>query len=168
MIRQLVQLIVVFLIQVLVINNLDLSGYINPYIYPLIILSLPLKTTRIPLMLYSFALGLVMDLFCNTSGMHAAAMLLLGYMRPVIYQSLSPRSNMNMEEMLNIKNMGFTSFLYYTLILVFVHHFLYFFLEVFSFNQFFRTLLKIVLSTLFSSMLIIITAILFAPIKRRN
>lgn len=154
--------------QVLVINNLELSAYINPYIYPLIILSLPLNTARTTILFYAFAVGLAMDFFCNTAGMHAAAMLWLAYMRPFIFKSLSPRSNINAEEMLSVKSIGFTSFLYYSLILIFLHHFLYFFLEVFSFNQFFHTLLKIILSTFFSALLVIITAILFAPNKLRT
>lgn len=168
MIKQVLLLLALFVMQVLVINNLGISTYINPYIYPLIILSLPLKTTRIMLLLYAFGVGLLMDLFCNTAGMHAAALLVMAYMRPFVFRSLSPRSNINADEMLHVKSIGLSSFFYYTLILIFLHHFIYFFLEIFSFSHFFKTMLKVVLSTVFSSLLILISAVLIAPNKSRS
>lgn len=168
MIRQILLILVLFVMQVLVINNLELSVYINPYVYPLIILSLPLKTSRPALLFYAFATGLIIDLFLNSPGMHAASLLLLAFMRPFILQSLSPRSNIAVEEMLNVKNVGLSSFFYYTIILVFLHHLFYFFIEVLSFKQFFQTLLKVILSTVFSSLLIVLCSILFSPNKSRS
>lgn len=167
MIKIILQFIVLLILQVLVINNLELSFYINPYIYPLFILTLPLKTSRVALLLMAFGSGIVIDFFTNTAGMHAAALVWMAYMRPFIFKSLSPRSNISSDDMLNIKSVGLSSFFYYTMILLFLHHFLYFFLEVFSFANFFSTLLKVLLSTAVSGLLVMILAILFAPQKSR-
>lgn len=153
--------------QVLVLNNLELSVYLNPYIYPLIILSLPLKTTRPILLFMAFGIGLTMDFFLNSAGMHSASLLCLAFMRPFVIQSLSPRSNIPMEDMLSVKNVGISSFFYYTVILIFLHHLVYFFLEIFSMTQFFQTMLKIILSTAFSTLLVVLSSILFAPNKSR-
>ena len=168
MIRIVIQFLILFFLQVLVINNLELSFYINPYIFPLFILSLPLKTSRPALLFIAFGSGLLMDFFCNSGGMHAAALTWLAYMRPYIYQSLSPRSNIDMDEILHVKAMGLSSFFYYSIILLFLHHFLFFFLEAFSFSNFFLTLFKVILSTAVTTILIVILAIFFAPQKSRN
>lgn len=168
MIRQIIQFSFLFIIQILVLNNLEISTYINPYIYMLIILSLPLRTPRPALLIYAFGLGLLMDLFSNTMGMHAASLLVLAYMRPFVFQSLSTRSNINMEELFGVRSIGFSSFFYYTFILVFAHHFIYFLLEIFSLKYFFQTMFKVLLSTVFSSILIMFCAILFAPNKSRT
>ena len=71
--KNIFRFIILVLVQVLVLNNIQFLGYINPYIYILFILSLPVRTPRWASLLLAFVLGLTIDIFANTPGMHASA-----------------------------------------------------------------------------------------------
>jgi hypothetical protein len=67
----------------------------------------------------------------------------------------------------SISSKGPIGFLVYALVLVFIHHFLLFFLEAFSFNQFLATLTRIFFSTLFTVLLIALGQLLFYKIVKK-
>ena len=87
---QLIRFVVLVLIQVLILNNLLLPGVFNPYIYPLFLLLLPIRMPIWLLLLVGFVAGLTIDLFSNTMGMHAAASVLLCFMRPQVLKLIEP------------------------------------------------------------------------------
>lgn len=72
--------------QILIFNNLDFLGYINPFPYLLFIILYPVNGNKTGLLVASFFLGLILDMFCNSGGVHAAASLLLAYYRPYIFK----------------------------------------------------------------------------------
>src|SRR5580658_7192394 len=111
---QLFRFIILVGIQVLVLNNLELNGVFNPYIYPLFILLLPINTPKWLLLLLGFGTGLVIDMFSNTMGMHAAATTLLAYMRPYILNVLQPSGGYEPEDKPTLSNMGFRWFITYS------------------------------------------------------
>ena len=80
--RYILIFILLLLIQLLVLNNINLGGYINPYVYLLFILLLPYGTPRWVLLLVGFFTGLVVDYFSNTLGLHASATLILAFFGP--------------------------------------------------------------------------------------
>lgn len=155
------------LFQVLVLNNLDLSYYISPYIYPLIIFMLPFRISQIALMFIALVCGLILDAFCNTMGMHAAALVFVAFLRPYIIRAITPRTGYEITDKPNIRVFGFTWFLTYTGILLLLHHLLYFFLEIFSFQNTLVTLGKVLVSTGFSLLFVIIIAYLFSRERKR-
>lgn len=161
------QFIVICLLQVLLFNNLMLGGYINPFPYIYFILILPITIGRIPLLLIGFVLGLIMDMFADTGGIHAAATTLIAYYRPLLLKARSPREGYELQAVPHIKVFGFGWFFSYAAILVFLHHTVLFFLEVFRFAEFFRTLLKVFLSGSLSITLIILAEFLFVSNRRR-
>ena len=73
--------ILLVLFQVLVLNNIQFLGYINPYLYILFILSLPVQMPRWFLLVLAFILGLSIDIFSNTLGMHAFATVFVAFFR---------------------------------------------------------------------------------------
>ena len=147
--------ILLILLQVLLFNNIEFSGYVNPYVYIMFILLLPVEISSWLLLVIAFFTGLTIDLFCGSPGMHASATVLAGFVRPYILRLLSPRDGYETGSDPSMIIYGFKWFLIYTLIIVLIHHTALFYLEVFRFTDFFRTLLRVILSSLFSITFII-------------
>ena len=142
--------IILVLLQVLLFNNIQFSGYINPYIYIMFILLLPVEVPGWLLLIISFFTGLTIDFFSGSPGMHTSATVLAGFVRPYILRIISPRDGYEPGGNPSIFAYGVRWFLIYTLVIVVVHHSALFYLEVFRFTDFFRTLLRVLLSSLFS------------------
>ena len=151
----LLQFVVLALAQVLLFNNIDFSGYINPYIYILFVLLLPFNTPKLIYLLISFAMGLVIDLFMGTPGVHSSATLLMAFSRPSVMRIYSPREGYQTGTYPRLTQFGMEWFVKYTVTLVLLHHFTLFYLEVFTFHHFFSTFLRAFLSSLLTSLLII-------------
>ncbi|MCF8303072.1 MAG: hypothetical protein K9I94_07335 [Bacteroidales bacterium] len=155
-------------IQVLVFDGINFGGYIDPYFYVFFILVLPMETRKWTLLFTSFLLGLGVDLFSNTIGMHAAAATFMAYMRPKVIQYLSSRRDYDAGMQPLIRDMGFRWFFSYSFILVLLHHITLFFIEVFRFSEFLTTLYRAGISTLATLLVIILTQYLFFYKKKRR
>jgi rod shape-determining protein MreD len=155
--RNIFRFVVVVLFQVLVMDNVMINGYMIPYIYILFILLLPFETPRWIQLLSGFALGLAMDLFTGTMGLHTAATVLIAFARPYLLNLLAPRDGFEPETFPRIYYYGFTWFLKYTLLIVLLHHMALFYLEVFQLKDFFSTLLRVIMSTILSTSTIVLS-----------
>jgi rod shape-determining protein MreD len=155
--------ILLVLLQVLLFDNIRFSGYINPYVYLMFIILLPIVIPSWLLLLLSFLIGLIMDFFTNSPGMHSFATVLAGFVRPYILRIISPKDGYESGAVPSMLTYGFGWFFTYTTLIVLVHHTALFYIEVFRFADFFRTLLRVLLSSLFS-----ITFILLLEYYRRR
>ncbi len=155
-----------FLLQIYVFNNIELLGYLNPYVYVLFILLLPLETPRMLLLIASFIMGFSIDYFSNTIGLNMIACVLIAYLRPGLIRALSPKSEQDPGIKIGIRDLGFRWFFIYASILVIVHHLVLFYLEVFRFNEFFETLKRSLFSAVFTIVIIIISQYLFFKPKK--
>jgi rod shape-determining protein MreD len=155
-IRFTVIFIVLVLLQVLLFNNIQFSGYVNPYVYLLFILLLPVEIPSWLLLLLSFFLGMIIDFFSGSPGMHSAATVLAAFVRPSLLRSNSPRDGYEPGAQPSMLTYGFRWFLIYASLIVLVHHTALFYLEVFRLADFFRTLLRVLLSSVFSVTFILI------------
>jgi rod shape-determining protein MreD len=151
-------LIFIFLIllQVLLFNNIQFSGYVNPYVYIMFILLLPIEIPSWLLLLLSFATGLIIDFFSGSPGMHTSATVLAGFVRPNVLRIIAPRDGYESGSDPSMMIYGFRWFFFYTLLIVLIHHTTLFYLEVFRFADFFRTMLRVILSSLFSMTFILL------------
>lgn len=147
------------LVQVLILNQVQFSGFFNPYIYVLFILLLPTNTPKYAVLILGFILGFVIDIFTNTLGVHSAATVFVAFIRPAILRLISNREDDRGDYPgLNHSNPGW--FITYVLMMVFIHHFILFYLEVYTFSNFFTTFYRIILSSLFSSLVIVLSQFL--------
>lgn len=144
------------LLQVLLFNNIQFSGYINPYVYIMFILLLPVEIPSWLLLFVSFGLGITIDFFCSSPGMHSSATVLAGFSRPYILRVTAPRDGYELGPNPSMVSYGFRWFLTYTIIIVLIHHTALFYLELFRITDFFRTLLRVFLSSLFSIIFILL------------
>lgn len=145
--------------QVLILNQVQFSGYANPYIYVLFILLLPLSTPPYLMMLLAFLIGLVVDIFSNSLGLHAASSVLIAFIRPVVIRLISDREE-DRSDYPGLFQNSFGWFISYVGILVVIHHFALFYLEVFSFLGFFKTLFRVIISSVFSIFVIVLSQFL--------
>lgn len=150
--------------QIIIFNNIDFLGYINPFPYILFIILFPVNGNKSALILFSFLLGIVMDLFCNSGGVHAASSLLLAYCRPYIFKFSFGLSyeyqTVRLNDVLTTERFSFI------LISVIIHHFALFLLEVFQLNFLWDILLRTLLSTIFTLIVCIVLIYIFKPNRR--
>ncbi|MBP9151492.1 MAG: hypothetical protein KBF73_04340 [Flavobacteriales bacterium] len=161
------QFILLCLFQVLIFNNLNLGGFLNPFPYIYLILILPISIGRIPLLIIGFSLGLVVDVFSNTGGIHAAATTLVAFYRPLYLKAQAPREGYESMALPHLKTFGFSWFIPYAILIVVLHHSVLFYLEIFRFVEFFHTLLKVILSSALTLFFIFLSEFLFVSNKRR-
>lgn len=147
--------ILLIVIQLLVFNNIQFSGYINPYIYVMFIIMLPVAIPSWIILLICFATGMVVDAFSGTMGVHTFATVMAGFARPWILSLNVTNETGDAWASVSVRNYGLRWFSIITLMVVFIHHLSLFYVEVFSFTGFFRTLLRVIASTAFSTFFII-------------
>lgn len=167
-IKNSVRFIVLVLLQVLIVQNIRLGSYIILFPYILFILLLPFETPKLGVLLCAFLIGLTIDMFYDTAGMHAAACTLIGFSRYYVLKLLSPREGYEPGLTPNIDSMGSVWFITYALLIIFIHHLFFFYLEIFRFNEFFRTLLRVFLSTIGTFCFVYVVQFLFYKTERNK
>ena len=142
-------------LQIIFMRNLVLFNYAFCFIYVAGILLLPADTNRMYLLLIGFATGFTVDVFSNTFGMHAAATVLIAYLRPFLIQYQMDAKGSERAE-IGIRSQGFGSFLGYIFRLILLHHTVLFLMEINSFDMILFTLLRVAASSLLTVILIVI------------
>ncbi|MEP3838579.1 MAG: rod shape-determining protein MreD [Algibacter sp.] len=155
-----VRFIVLVFVQVLILNHINFLGYINPYIYILFIALFPVKNNRIILILLSFLLGLTIDMFLDTGGIHAGACVFIAYARPVILKSSF--GMIYEHQSIKFNTVEFGSKLTYFTLLTTLHHVVLFSLEIFSISNILLILQKTLFSSIFTILLSVIVTIIFS------
>lgn len=155
--RNIFRFIIVVLLQVLVFNNIELGGYLNPYVYIIFIILLPFETPGWALLVLGFLLGFSVDVFSETLGMHTVATVFMAFVRPMALSIFAPRDGYESGSYPRVYYYGLQWFVKYALVLVFTHHAVLFFTELFRFEDIFNVLLRILLSTLFSLTIICVS-----------
>ncbi len=147
------------LLQVLLFNHINFLGHINPYPYLLFILLFPLNPNRSVFLLLSFLLGLSIDMFSNSGGVHAASCLLIAFIRPIILRWIFGVSYEF--QTLKFGNISPGELTLYLTLMIVTHHSCLFFLEVFNLNLLVLTLKKIAFSAIFTTILSMLFLIIF-------
>jgi hypothetical protein len=163
-----IQFILLVLVQVLVLNNIQFSGFINPFLYILFVLWLPIETPKWLVLVLSMSIGLAVDIFSDTLGMHTSASIFLGYCRPYILKAIAPREGYEVNQKPSIQDLGFNWFLAYSTLCVLLHHLFLFFVEVFRFSEPFSTIGRSLASAFFTLILILITQFFFYNAEARK
>lgn len=167
-IRHVLIFIGLFLLQTLIVSNLQLSYYINPYVHLLFVLTLPRNVPFAWLLVLAFISGLILDILLSSAGLHAAASVWMAFLRPFLLNLLTPKGSLDATMTPNIHSPGLIWFITYLGLHAIIYLSFYFLLEVFSFQNFHHTLLKIVLSTIVSVGFMTLLAFLFSAGRRRK
>lgn len=156
--RNISRFLILVLLQVLVFNNIEITSIgIIPAFFLLYILLLPFETPNWLVLILAFFIGLVIDAFSDTMGLNIASTVFVAFVRPLVLKSLSPRDGYELGTFPRVHYMGINWFLKYSVVIVFIHQFLFYLLEGFSFINFGDMLLRIVIGTFVSLLLIIVS-----------
>jgi hypothetical protein len=150
--------------QVFILNQIPpLHQFIVPYLYFLFILWLPFNLPRFPLLIIAFIFGLTLDYFTGTMGLHAAACVLIAYVKPFLLNLLIPQETTEQSYIEpSISSMGWAPYSLYVGLLTFIHHFYLVLLEWLQFGNFVYFLGKVTATTGISLLLIFVTEMLFS------
>ncbi len=168
MLKNLGRFILLVLLQVLVLNNIQIRAFLVPHLYVLFILLLPFETPRWLLLLSAFFLGLFVDLFSYTIGLHAAACTLIAFIRPLVVRVIASRQTYEPGMKPGISGLGFRWFLNYTALMVIVHHLFLYMMEEFRFSGILDTLWKTLLNTVITVVVITLTQLLVSSTSARS
>ena len=169
--RNIFRFVLLVLIQVLLLNKIPLRWWANPsgfppytpFIYPLFILILPLSTPVWFLLMASFTMGVTIDSFMDTGGIHAAACVLMAFFRTNVLVALLPkRLSEYPNTSPNIKSMGWTPFLTYSAVLLLLHHLVFYIIEIWSFSSIGYLLIKVAATLITSMLFVVLYSLLFS------
>lgn len=154
--------VVLVLVQVLLLNNLMLVPYVVPMIYVGFIALLPTNTPTSILILAGFGTGVVIDLMSGLAGLTTIALTATAFLRPVVMNITIGKDLLREHRTPDRGTLGTKEYLLYTSLLVLVHCTFFFFFEALTFKHALLTIVKIVASTIVSTLLIWITTDLFS------
>lgn len=155
-------------IQVFLLKNITLYNLSTPYIYILFILLLPFEIPNLALFILSFLLGITIDAFYDTPGLHAAACVLLALVRILFISVTVQKEGFDNEPEPTLSIMGARWFFTYALILTLTHHFFLFSLEAFNFAELKYSIGRVIFSSMFTMFLILVSGLLFYRSKERK
>ncbi len=159
--------VVLALVQILVFREVNFGWgdfyHVHILVYPALILVLPIKIPRTYLMIIGFFLGLILDLFYLSPGIHSSALVFMAFIRTLVLNLLEPRGGYKVNSSPTIYHLGMNWFLSYSAIMIFLHHLFYFSMEVFTFDEMLYIWLRTVFSFIFSMLFILIFCVIFNP-----
>jgi hypothetical protein len=158
LVRQIIAFFIYWLIQVLFVKNLEVWNIAFCFVYISFILFLPITINHLLLMGLSFLMGFLVDIFYDTLGIQSAACVAIAYLRPYLLTLLTDKNELFE---ISIRQNGLGWFVRYTFTLTFIHHLLIFFIQQFNFKLLGDTILKVLASTLFTGIVIVILQYLF-------
>ncbi|KOY51173.1 hypothetical protein [Polaribacter dokdonensis] len=151
-------------LQVLILNNILFLGHINPYLYIIFVFLYPLKENRIPFLFYTFLLGLGVDFFSDSGGIHAFSILIIAYAR-LFFIKLYFRKVATDYAFFKLKSEPFGKRFNYVVTLTIIHHLIYFSFANFSLQNFSEVILNTLFSSIFTLILYFLGSYIFTKIE---
>jgi len=154
--------VILLFLQVLVINHLQMSSLVTPFIYVLAILLLPINTSRWLLLVVAFVYGFFLDIFAGTMGLNMSAALVMAFIRPLLLEMITFGRELDETDSPSIRTLGLDWFLAYASVMIVIHHATLFFLETFRFTELATTMLRTFYSSVVTLLLVVLWQFLFA------
>ena len=139
----------------MVLNHIELFGCATPFLYVYFIMLFRRGFPRWAVLLWSFFLGIFIDMFSNTPGVAASSATFIGLLQPYLLNLFAPRDSSD-DMMPTMKSLGVARYVYYTIICVFIFNLLFFTVEMFSFFNWLQWALNICGSTVLTVVLILV------------
>lgn len=153
-------LIMIFFLQVFVLNNINFSGYINPYLYIIFVFVFPLNKNRFPFLILAFLYGLGIDFFSDTGGIHAFSLLFIAYIRLLFVKIFFKKTELDYL-LFNLHKESFGQVFNYVVTLTLIHHLILISLDKFSFQNPGSILLETIYSSIFTLVLYFLGSYIF-------
>ncbi len=151
-------------LQVFILNNINFLGYINPYLYIAFIFLYPLEENKFPLLFLSFILGISIDFFSDSGGIHTFSTILIAYTR-LFFVRVYFRKIPSDYPFFKLKSESIGKVFNYVVTLTLIHHFIYFSFTSFSFQNLSIVLLNTLYSGTFTLILFFLGTYIFKKSK---
>lgn len=152
--KQIGRYFLVMLLQVLLFDQLQLLGVCHPYIYILCLLMMPITLPHSADMIIGAVVGLIMDIFCNSLGVHTASCIFIMFIRPYLIGAIvNDKDRLN--EQITLRTLGMELLLKYVVILVLAHHLMVFLLAAWSWSHIGFVAVETIVSSLITISIII-------------
>jgi hypothetical protein len=158
---QIISFFIYLMYQVLILKNIILFNTAFCFLYVAYLFFLPVESNNLVLMLLGFLMGVCIDFFYDSIGLHAFACVFVMYIRNYYLSAITPQGGYDSNATPSIAANGMQWFLVYTIPLVFLHHSVLFFVEAGGFGMFWFTLWKVITSTMFTTLVTVIVQYLF-------
>ena len=159
--------LIALVLQILIFRQIQFGDSIVSHshilFYPIILILLPIKVPRNALLLLAFIIGIILDIFYSSLGVHTSTLVFTAFFRPFILQILEPRGGYNVNTSPTRYHLGLNWFVRYASILMLIHCFFYFSVEAFSFIYIKEILLGTLFSFIFSMIFILLYQFLINP-----
>ncbi|WP_297336620.1 rod shape-determining protein MreD [Algoriphagus sp.] len=159
--------IILLIVQVLFLKNLAVFGVAMGFLYLMFILDFSISVNRMNLLFVAFWVGLLIDIFYQTIGMHAASATLVAFIRPYWLKAISPTGGYDETSRPDLHEMGLSWYISYSFPLFFIYSFLFFSIDQWGTGGLLGVLNKSLFSTIFSMLLAILVQVLFFKRRRR-
>jgi hypothetical protein len=163
--KNLIRFIGLAILQLVILKDVDISWpnfrFIHLIVFPLAIMLLPIRTPRVMVILLAFFLGLFVDIFYDSIGVHASAAVMMAFSRKIVLSFLEPYGGYSVDQIPTLKNMGFYWFFIYSGTLLGIYLLFYFSMEAFSLVFFFQIIMNTIFSLLFSLLLVFLLQLIF-------
>jgi len=166
LISSIISFFVYILVQVFVLKNLVIFDVAFCFLYVFYLLLLPMETKTIPLMMIAFGMGLSIDIFYDTLGFHTASLVALAFVRNAWIKVIIPTGGYDDNVQPSILNMGIGWYITYSLPLILLHHFIFFYIDNLGAGLYLPVVNRTLSSTAFVWILGIMVQMLFY--KRRR
>ncbi len=160
-----VRFLVLILAQALLLSHINFLGYINPFLYILFVALYPVKNNRMLFLFLSFLLGLSVDMFLDSGGMHAAATLTIAFIRPAALKFSF--GTVYDHQSIKFDSVDLGQRIVYFAILTVIHHFILFSLDIFNFSKIILVLKNTLFSSIFTIILCVLISIIFSRANKK-
>lgn len=160
-----IRFLVLLLLQALVFSHINFMGYVNPYLYILFIILYPIKNNRMLFILLSFLLGLLVDMFLDSGGIHAAASVTIAFIRPIALKTSF--GAVYEHQAVKFSSVDIGQRITYITILTFIHHLILFSLEFFNFSKILLVLKNTLFSSIFTTIVCVLITIIFSSSNKK-
>jgi hypothetical protein len=165
-ILQILSFFIYLLVQIVILRNAVLFHMAFCFLYIAYLLLMPVDSTSLVLLGVGFLFGFIIDLFYDSLGLHAFACVFIMYVRNFWLNLITPQGGYDSNTTPSLAANGAQWFLVYSVPLIFMHHALLFYIEAGGFGMFWFTLWKVIFSTMFTTLVVVITQYLFPDGRR--
>ena len=155
-VKNIFRFVLLIFLQLFVLNHIQFSGFVNPYLYIMFIMLLPLEVSGWIMLVLGFFLGMVIDIASVTIGYHTIATVFMAYFRFHLLRFIAPRGGYDPGMSPTMPSLGFSWFFKYVSLLTAAHHFVLFCVESFRINNLLPIILRSLASSIFTILLIFI------------
>ena len=155
------RLLLIFALQVLLFDHLHIGSWGLVMMYILFLINLPARIPRWAEMIIGFMVGMMMDVWHASLGIHIAACVALTFVRPLLLNN-TVQDVERIKDNLSSQNIGRAEYIKCAVILTVLHHFIVFSLETWNIQFWWMVLLQ----TLISSVMTLVIILGFEYLKR--